>query len=134
MCTMQKGKKIENCIFGWFPWLEPSEVSSSYKLAKRVMLKHSLKSFKHKWIKDLTRHIQTQPKSFILKQNITHDAEKSFLQPNIFFWMYFTHFFQNCGSFQYNISWHQNKVSWCWCLQPYSICCPEKTMMKKYLS
>ena len=22
-------------------------------------------------------------------------------------------FLQNCGSFQYNISWHQNKVNWC---------------------
>ena len=24
------------------------------------------------------------------------------------------HFFQNCGHFQYNISWHQNKVSCCY--------------------
>ena len=24
------------------------------------------------------------------------------------------HFFQNCGNFQYSVSWHQNKVSWCY--------------------
>ena len=29
-----------------------------------------------------------------------------------------THFFQNCGSFQYNISRHPNKVSWC-CIENY---------------
>ena len=26
----------------------------------------------------------------------------------------FSHFFQNCGHFQYNICWHKSKVNWCY--------------------
>ena len=38
------------------------------------------------------------------------------------------HFFQNCGNFQYNISKHQKKVSWC-CIENYHNFENERTLV-----
>ena len=68
MRTMQKGKQnreLYTYLKNSFDW--------SYKLGKRVMLWYSVKFNKHKWINDITRHVLTESKCFILKQNIIHE-------------------------------------------------------------